>query len=274
MAQQIIGFIGAGNMAASLVGGMIARGIRPARIWMSDISPQRLEDLHQLHHVHTSADNEGVVQRSDVLVLAVKPQVMPKVCEEIRGLLGGQRPLIISIAAGVTVTQLREWLGELPVIRTMPNTPAMVQAGVTGLFAGPDVDEGQRALAGQILGSVGLTFWFDTESALDSVTAVSGSGPAYYFLLMEAMIDVARALGLDDTISRQMVLQTALGAAQLAIASESEPAQLRQQVTSPGGTTAAALDVFEKGNFRTLVSDAVKAAQARATQLAEGADSR
>ncbi len=274
MTQQIIGFIGAGNMAASLVGGMIAQGISAAHIWMSDISPQRLEELHQWHHVHTSPDNKGVIERAEVLVLAVKPQVMPKVCEDIRSLRGERRPLIISIAAGITVTQLRQWLGELPVIRAMPNTPAMVQAGVTGLFSGSDVSTRQRALAEQILGSVGLTFWLDRESALDTVTAVSGSGPAYYFLLMEAMVDAARALGLDEAISRQMVLQTALGAAQLAIASEGDPAQLREQVTSPGGTTAAALDVFEQGRFRTLVGDAIKAAQARAEQLAKGEGSR
>ena len=268
MAQQIIGFIGAGNMATSLVGGMITKGIRPARIWMSDVSQDRLDELSRQHRVHVSTDNAEIARRADVLVLAVKPQVMQAVCEALRDALGERRPLIISIAAGVTVASLKGWLGELPVVRCMPNTPALVQAGATGLYAEPLVSAEQKELAGQILGSVGLTFWFDEEKALDAVTAVSGSGPAYFFLLMESMIEAGRKLGLDDHTARQLVLQTAWGAAQLAITSEAGPDVLRQQVTSPGGTTAAALNVFEDGGFRVLVDSALASARRRSEELA------
>lgn len=268
MAQQIIGFIGAGNMAASLVGGMIAKGIRPARIWMHDIDQSRLDALSDQHRVHVSTDSRDVGERADVLVLAVKPQVMADVCQSLRTVLGERQPLIISIAAGITSSQLHSWFGELPIVRCMPNTPALVQAGATGMYAAAGVNDEQKTLAGQILGSVGLTFWFDQESALDAVTAVSGSGPAYFFLLMESMIHAGRELGLDERTARQLVLQTAWGAAQLAITSEAGPDILRQQVTSPGGTTAAALDVFEQGGLRTLVDQALKAAQQRSAELA------
>lgn len=267
MAQQIIGFIGAGNMATSLVGGMIAKGIRPARIWMSDVSQNRLDELARQHRVHISMDNKDVAQRADVLVLAVKPQVMQAVCEALRAALGDRQPLIISIAAGITVASLKSWLGDLPVVRCMPNTPALVQAGATGLWADPAVSEEQKTLAGQIMASVGLSFWFAQESDLDAVTAVSGSGPAYFFLMMESMIDAARQLGLDEQVARQLVLQTAWGAAQLAITSEAGPDVLRQQVTSPGGTTAAALNVFEEGGFRELVNSALSAARRRSEEL-------
>jgi pyrroline-5-carboxylate reductase len=267
MAQQIIGFIGAGNMASSLAGGMIAKGIRPARIWMSDVSQDRLDELARHHRVHVSTDNADVAARADVLVLAVKPQVMQAVCEALRATLGDRQPLIVSIAAGITVASLKSWLGDLPVVRCMPNTPALVQAGATGLYAEPMVSEEQKGLAGQILGSVGLTFWFDQEQALDAVTAVSGSGPAYFFLLMESMIAAGRQLGLDEQTARQLVLQTAWGASQLAITSESGPDVLRQQVTSPGGTTAAALQVFEDGGFRALVEEALTAARRRSEEL-------
>ena len=162
---------------------------------------------------------------------------------------------------------LRNWLGEAPIVRCMPNTPSLVQAGATGLYAAPDVSAEQKEMAGQILSAVGLTFWFETEGELDAVTAVSGSGPAYFFLLMEALIDAARAQGLSATTARQLVLQTAWGASQLAITSEDGPDVLRQRVTSPGGTTAAALQVFEEAGLREQVQAAVAAARERSEQL-------
>ena len=267
MAQQVIGFIGAGNMATSLVGGMIAKGIRPARIWMSDVSAERLDQLAAQHKVHVNTDNNEIASRADVLVLAVKPQVMQQVCEALRDAVQARQPLIISIAAGVTVANLKQWLGEVPVVRCMPNTPALVQAGATGLYGDPSVSAEQKTLAGQILGSVGLTFWFEQEKQLDAVTAVSGSGPAYFFLLMESMIAAAQELGLDAHSARQLVLQTAWGASQLAITSDAGPDVLRQQVTSPGGTTAAAIGTFEDGGFRDLVSKALAAARKRSEEL-------
>lgn len=268
MAQQLIGFIGAGNMATSLAGGMVAKGIRPARIWMSDPSKDRLEDIAQLHRVHVTSDNRDIASRVDVLVLSVKPQVMQQVCEDLRDIIADRQPLVISIAAGITVDNLRSWLGSTPIVRCMPNTPALVQAGATGLYAAADVSDEQKAMAKEILGAVGLTFWFDAEQELDVVTAVSGSGPAYFFLLMESMIDAAKAQGLDAATARQLVLQTAWGAAQLAITSEVGPDVLRQRVTSPGGTTAAALGVFDEAGFREHVQAAVAAARERSEELA------
>ncbi|KZY38030.1 pyrroline-5-carboxylate reductase [Alcanivorax sp. HI0083] len=268
MAQQLIGFIGAGNMATSLAGGMVAKGIRPARIWMSDPSKERLDEVAQLHRVHVSAENRDVASRVDVLVLAVKPQMMEQVCTDLRDLIAERQPLVISIAAGVTVGNLRNWLGSTPIVRCMPNTPSLVQAGATGLYAADDVSDAQKAMAREILGSVGIAFWFDEEKELDAVTAVSGSGPAYFFLLMESLIEAAKAQGLDAGTARQMVLQTAWGAAQLAITSEVGPDVLRQQVTSPGGTTAAALNVFEEAGFREQVQAAVAAARERSEELA------
>lgn len=267
MAQQIIGFIGAGNMANSLVGGMIARGIRPARIWMSDPDSERLDELSRQHRVHVSTDNAEVVKRADVLVLAVKPQMMGEVCQTLKPGLGEPAPLVVSIAAGVTVANLKSWLGEVPVVRCMPNTPALVQAGTTGLYAAAGVSEEQRQLADQILGSAGLALWFETEDELDAVTAVSGSGPAYFFLMMESLIEAAKEQGLADDKARQMVLQTAWGAAQLAITSDDEPATLRRKVTSPGGTTAAALEVMEGADYRGLIKKAVAAARKRSEEL-------
>ena len=267
MAQQIIGFIGAGNMATALVGGMIARGIRPARIWMSDLNAERLDEVNHQHRVHVCTDNAEVVRRADVLVLAVKPQVMEAVCRDLNAAFDGKQPLVISIAAGVTVASLKGWLGDVPVVRCMPNTPALVQAGATGLYADPQVSAEQRELAGDILSSVGLTFWFEEEGMLDAVTAVSGSGPAYFFLMMENMISAAGELGLDPATARQLVLQTAWGAAQLAITSDAGPDVLRAQVTSPGGTTAAALEQFEQGDYRALVQRALAAAKKRSEEL-------
>jgi pyrroline-5-carboxylate reductase len=198
----------------------------------------------------------------------VKPQMMEQVCTDLRDLIAERQPLVISIAAGVTVGNLRRWLGSTPIVRCMPNTPSLVQAGATGLYAADDVSDEQKAMAKEILGSVGIAFWFDEEKELDAVTAVSGSGPAYFFLLMESLIEAAKAQGLDAGTARQMVLQTAWGAAQLAVTSEVGPDVLRQQVTSPGGTTAAALGVFEEAGFREQVQAAVAAARERSEELA------
>ena len=268
MAQQLIGFIGAGNMATSLVGGMVAKGIRPARIWMSDPSRDRLTEVASHHRVHISNDNRDVAARVDVLVLAVKPQMMQAVCEDLKDIIAERQPLVISIAAGVTVANLEAWLGDTPIVRCMPNTPSLVQAGATGLFAAPSVSPAQRDMAKEIMSAVGICLWFDLESELDVVTAVSGSGPAYFFLLMESMIEAAKAQGLEAVTARQLVLQTAWGAAQLAITSEVGPASLREQVTSPGGTTAAALRVLEEAGLREQVQAAVAAARKRSEELA------
>ncbi len=268
MEEQTIGFIGAGNMASSLAGGMIARGMAPERIRMSDRDQGQREAVSRRHGIATLDDNAALARECDALVLAVKPQQIEEVCTALRPVLAERAPLVISIAAGVPVARLREWLGDgVPVIRTMPNTPSLVQVGATGLFAGPGVTPVQQALAHEVLESVGQCFWFEQEEDLDRVTAVSGSGPAYFFLLMEAMIEAGRQQGLDEQTARKLVLQTARGAAELAATGDDDPATLRARVTSPGGTTAAALEVFQQGGFSDLVSRAVDAARRRAEEL-------
>ena len=266
MAEKTIGFLGAGNMASSLAGGMIARGMAPEHILFSDRDPEQLARCRDRHGAGTAADNGELVRRCDAVILAVKPQQMEEVCRALAPVARADQ-LFLSIAAGVPVTKLRDWLGEVPVIRTMPNTPSLVQVGATGLFAGPGVTQAQRALAEQVISSVGLALWFDDEGDLDKVTAVSGSGPAYFFLLMEAMIAAAEEMGLGVQQARQLVLQTARGAAELAAGSDLDPGALRAQVTSPGGTTAAALEVLEQGEFRELMSRAMDAARKRAVEL-------
>lgn len=268
MTDITIGFIGAGNMAASIVGGLIAEGHAPSHIYLNDIATDRLDELQQQFGVQVSNQYSSFVATCDVLVLAVKPQNMAEVCMALAPLLPSPAPLIISIAAGVTVARLQKWLGTVPVVRVMPNTPALVQKGASGLFASTEVSSTQHAQAEALLSSVGLSVWLAEEALMDSVTAVSGSGPAYFFLLMEQMIASAETLGLDNDTARQLVLQTALGAAELAMQSDVPPSVLRERVTSPGGTTAAALDIFMEGGFASLVADALAAAKRRSEELA------
>ena len=269
MTKPTIGFIGAGNMANSLLGGMIARGIGVDRIWMSDVDQALLDERARQYAVHTTTNNEVVAHWADVLILAVKPQLMQQVCESLQHPLSDHESLVISVAAGIRLDHLRTWLGGVPLVRCMPNTPALVQAGTLGLYAGDDVSADQRAITEEILGGAGLTLWFEEEKELDAVTAVSGSGPAYFFLMMEAMIAAAQEQGLSARQARQLVLQTARGASELALTSEDDPDELRRKVSSPGGTTAAGLEVLEEGGYRELMSRAVEAARRRAEELSQ-----
>ncbi len=264
-----IAFIGAGNMAASLVGGMLARGFAAYRMVMTDISHDRLEMLRGQYHVAVTTDNVAASRDADVILLAVKPQQMAEVCSGLAPALVGRQPLIISIAAGVPIAKIEHWLGNtVAVVRCMPNTPALVQCGATGLFANAHVTAAQRNIAQAMLDAVGIALWLHSEEQLDAVTAVSGSGPAYFFLVMEAMIAAGRALGLDENMARQLTLQTALGAAQMAMTSSDDPAELRRKVTSPGGTTQAALNVFETAQTRDIFLKALQAARDRSRELA------
>ncbi len=265
-----LGFIGAGNMASSLIAGLLADGVDPGLIDVADVNPAALDLLKNRHHIISHQDNLGVAAVADVLILAVKPQLLQTVILEIAPLLRERRPLVISIAAGITSETLARWIGDHPsIVRTMPNTPAMVQCGATGLFAREGVTDQQRSTAESILRAVGLTVWVHQESALDAVTALSGSGPAYFFLLMEAMEDAGVALGLDRETARLLAQQTALGAGRMAIESEDPPKELRRKVTSPGGTTEQAIARFEAGGFSPLVHQALKAAATRAEELSQ-----
>jgi pyrroline-5-carboxylate reductase len=263
-------FIGAGNMARSLVGGLIADGCDPALIRLSDPDADRIQDLAHRLGVRILGDNRAVVEDADVVVLAVKPQVLPAVAREIADRVQDRQPLVISVAAGIRTTDLERWLGAgTAIVRAMPNTPALVQSGATGLFANARVSAEQRDLAETILRAVGLTLWVAEEDQLDLVTALSGSGPAYFFLIMEALQEAATQQGLPAETARLLALQTAFGASRMALESSEDAATLRQRVTSPGGTTEQALEVLEAGGLRALMDRALRAAARRSRELAE-----
>lgn len=260
-------FIGGGNMAASLIGGLIAQGYPAARITACDPSGEARQRLAAEFGIQTSDDNARAAAAAEILVLAVKPQVMADVARGLAPALA-HRPLILSIAAGIPLAALSRWLGGgAPLVRCMPNTPALVRTGITGLYADPGVDQAQRQVAERILGAAGATLWVAEEAALDAVTAVSGSGPAYFFLVMEVMMAAAERLGLQPEVARELTLQTALGAARMAMESDVDVAELRRRVTSPGGTTEAAIRVLEAGELGRLFAAAMSAARDRAAEM-------
>ena len=270
MKIQKIGFIGGGNMASSLISGLIASGHSPQHLWVSDINPDTLKALAENLNVNTSASNDAVINEVDVIVLAVKPQILSSVAKSAAALIQQKKPLVVSIAAGISQHSLSQWLGaDTAIVRCMPNTPALVLTGATALHANARVTAEQRNLAENIMRSVGIALWVKDESELDAVTAVSGSGPAYYFLLMEAMEKAALELGLSEVTARLLVQQTALGAAKIALESSESPEQLRKRVTSPGGTTQRAIETFEQGGFTELVSKALHAARDRSIEMSK-----
>lgn len=270
MKTNKIGFIGGGNMASSLISGLIASGHAPEQIWVSDINPDTLTALKKQLNVNTSANNDDVINAVDVVVLAVKPQSLSAVAQSIAALVQQKKSLVVSIAAGINQKSLSRWLGaDAAIVRCMPNTPALVLTGATALHANNKVTGEQRDLAENILRSVGIALWVKDEAELDAVTAVSGSGPAYYFLLMEAMEKAALELGLSEGTARLLVQQTALGAAKIALESAESPEQLRKRVTSPGGTTQQAIETFEQGGFTELVSKALHAARDRSIEISK-----
>lgn len=268
MTDAAIAFIGGGNMARSLIGGLIADGYDPQRLCVSDPDPEQRARLGAEFRIRTVADNTAAAD-ADVIVLAVKPQVVHSVAQEVRSVLERDGRLVISIAAGLRTSTLAHWLGEgLAIVRTMPNTPALVQSGATALFGTPQVSQAQRDQAESILRAVGLTLWLEDERQMDAVTALSGSGPAYFFLVMEAMERAGRELGLPEATARLLTLQTAFGAAKMALESAADPATLRRQVTSRGGTTERAIGVLEDNRLGDIFRDALRAAHERAGELA------
>lgn len=263
----VIGFIGAGNMASALIGGLLAQGVSPQRLWVSDTAAAALQNQTQ-RGLNTTQDNATLVAAVDVLVLAVKPQVMAKVLLPLKSALQAKKPLVISIAAGIPLHSLQRWMGGgLSVVRAMPNTPALVQTGATGLYG--EVSAEQRQLVGDILGAVGIAVWVEAEAHIDAVTAVSGSGPAYFFYLMEAMIAAGKAQGLSEQVARDLTLQTALGAAQMAITADVPPGELRRRVTSPGGTTEQAIATFDREQMAATIARAMQACAERGVTLAQ-----
>jgi len=235
-------------MASALAGGMLARGFKPAQLALADSNAIQLEPF-KARGVFTTTDNAELLKRADVLVLAVKPQVLGAVLKPLAAQAQEKQPLVLSIAAGITAASIERWLGgSLPVVRAMPNTPALVHAGAAGMY--------------------GIALWVEREELIDAVTAVSGSGPAYFFYVMEAMMAAGQSLGLDEKTARALTLQTALGAAQMAITADVEPAELRRRVTSPGGTTQAAVAVLDQAGLRQTFEQALAACAARGGELA------
>ncbi len=268
MTDGIISFIGGGNMAASLIGGLIADGRDPASIYVSDVDTAKLEALADAFRIQTSSDNEEAVSLASAVVFAVKPQVMAPVVKGVAIPGKAHRPLFVSIAAGVRAPDILRWLGfDAAIVRSMPNTPALVGSGATALYANPFVSDAQQSVAESVLRAVGLTLWVDDEDLLDAVTALSGSGPAYYFFLMESMERAGIALGLSKDHARVLTIQTAFGAAKMALESNDPPATLRTRVTSPGGTTERALDTLMAGGMEHLVHKALQAAHGRSIEL-------
>lgn len=265
--NQKICFIGAGNMAASLIGGLIANQQEAAQITACDISADQLQQLHELYQIETSQDALASARAADVVMLAVKPQVMREVCTSLVGLPANPQQLFISIAAGVPMGAINSWLGGArAVVRCMPNTPALLQLGATGLAANTQVTGSQRKSAEHIMQAVGISLWVDAESDLDAVTAVSGSGPAYFFYFIELLEAAGVKLGLPRETAARLARQTALGAATMA--HENDVVELRAQVTSKKGTTEQAILSFQNDQLEQLVTNATAAAHRRSLELA------
>lgn len=270
MTRRTIGFIGGGNMARSLAKGLLANGWGRDYLLISDFDPDTRQRLQEMLDIETSESNVDVASRADIIVLAVKPQVLKSVAEEIAEVVQEKQSLVISIAAGVRTDDLRKWLGgKVMLVRAMPNTPALVGSGATGLYAAGEVSSDMRDHAETILRAVGVVVWVNDEELMDVVTALSGSGPAYFLLVMEALEAAAIEQGLDANTARLLTLETAFGAAKMALEDGEEPTRLRERVTSPGGTTEKAINTLEENKVRESFGKALTAATERSRELAD-----
>jgi len=273
MSTSPITFIGGGNMARSLIAGLVRQGVAPGSLHVAEPVTDLREQLTAEFGVKTYASATEAAAQGAVWVLAVKPQVLRDVCASLTDIAHAKQPLVVSIAAGITSGQLDRWLGGgQAVVRAMPNTPALLGAGVTGLFATAGVSAVQRAQADTVLASAGRTVWIEDEARMDAVTAVSGSGPAYVFLLAEAMEAAGIAQGLPAEAARTLVVQTLLGASRMLDESGEAPAELRRRVTSPNGTTQAAIESFQADGFEAIVARAIDAATTRGQALSAAND--
>lgn len=268
--KSTIAFIGAGNMAHSLIGGLIADGYPNQNLWASNIESAPLANLKNNFQIHITESNLIAAENANILVLCVKPDKVKEIVLELAPLIISQHLLIISIAAGIRASSISQWLnGYQAIVRAMPNTPALVRSGVAGLYTFGSVTQKERDAAESILRAVGTCLWFDHEHELDIVTAISGSGPAYFFLVMEAIAKAGVTLGLSTKEAWHLTVQTALGAARMALESGKELSELRQRVTSKGGTTEQAIQVLEQGQMVKLFETAILAAKKRSEELAE-----
>jgi len=270
MTEQTIGFIGAGNMASSLIGGLINKGISPCNILACDPSQTQRDKL--VASVPSGAElqispDSNPIGQAEIVVIAVKPQHLKEVALELAPKLK-ENVLIISIAAGISIASLESWFGKKAIVRCMPNTPALIQLGASGLFANSQTNAAQKTAALNILNAVGISYWVDKEALIDTVTAVSGSGPAYFFLFTELMSEIGQEMGLAKDVAESLSIQTCLGAGQLAKNSEDSLNTLRQKVTSPGGTTHAAIERFKSDDLKQLIKNAMHDCANRAEDMA------
>ncbi len=265
--KTVIGFIGAGNMGYALIKGLINSGYPSENIKACDLNEDLLQKRSKEFGINVYIDNTELLKACDVVLLAVKPQVLTKVCTGLRDSIKPNH-LVISIVAGIRANDINRWLGgEFALVRSMPNTPALMQQGITGMFANKLVSDEQKSIVSTILSTVGQCFWVKEEKLIDAITAISGSGPAYFFLLMQSMTQAAIALGLDKETASALSVQTAYGASTMAVESGEDPQALRQNVTSPNGTTQAAIEAFQDQNFEGIVATASRAAYDRAHEI-------
>ena len=273
MKNTKITFIGCGNMGRSLIGGLIANGHNRDVIRGGEKNGEQAEIISSQYNIQVNTDNCEAIENAEVVILALKPQVLLATLSAISDIIRAKRPLIISIAAGIRIKSLEKILGDkIAIVRVMPNTPALIQAGASSLIANHAVSEQQSELAEEIMRSVGLAVWLEDEELMDTVTALSGSGPAYFFLIMEVLEKAAVKLGLPVEQAKILTLETAFGAAKMALESEADAETLRKQVTSPGGTTEQAINVLTNGDIEALFFDALSAAKKRSEQLASSVE--
>ena len=267
--KTVIGFIGAGNMAYALIKGLLSDGFEAKNINVSDANPELLEKRSSELGVTAQPDNVSLLNNSDIVVFAVKPQVLSVVCHELKNKASTDQ-LFVSIVAGIKSKDINRWLGgDFALVRTMPNTPALFQSGVTGLYANELVNDLQKKSVNLLLSAVGECFWVNEENLLDVITAISGSGPAYFFLMMQSMKQAAMALGLDEDTADALSIKTSLGASIMATNSGKDSRTLRAEVTSPNGTTQSAIETFQDQNFEGIVAAATRAAYDRARELSQ-----
>jgi len=269
MLDTTIGFIGGGNMARSLIGGVLSTGFDPSKVIVSTRSEERLNALKETFNCVVCNDNKKTISQSNIIVLAVKPYQLKSVCEELKRADIGKDKLIVSVAAAVTINLIGRWCGNtMPIVRTMPNTPCAVGAGVTGLFANSEVSEKGKDQVESLFRAVGTTIWVEHEDQLDAITALTGSGPAYVFKFMEALENAAVKMGFSTQQSRLLIEQLLIGSAKMAVESDGTAQDLRRQVTSPGGTTEKAIEKLKEHDFDLCIDKAVNAAKQKACELA------
>ena len=269
--KQTIGFIGGGNMASSLIGGLINGGVvTPDNIFVFEPGAEKAQALKAQFGINIASSNEQLVETSSVVVIAVKPQVLKTVLSPLSSAFKAASPLIVSIAAGIPANSIEQWLdGQFSIVRVMPNTPALVGQGASGLYANAHVSTEQRDAASTLMNAVGDSAWVEKEQDIDSITALSGSGPAYFMLFIKSLIDAATKAGLDADTAKKLAVKTAIGSAELINSSDSDLTTLIDNVTSPGGTTEQALLSFNNAGLSSTVEDAFNAAKIRSEQLAK-----